>query len=405
MFNPEKIEEWIREVQERPTSAPLIIQFLADRLRDLNDWNQKLRAENLEIRSGARLEVYERQIAHLEYQLELLKRQVGGEIPLEAMVEVASPAVGALNLLVYGPQGQVLRLDLDTDHLVDDQTICHLEGLEPLEGEPPRLMITSSMEELMFIFTSGRIFTSPIHAIPLAEETGTHINWQSIGIPEEPKLGETLACVIPISKIALADFFLQVSRRGYLKKIRKALAPTIMESKYIGTGVKVPADQTLTLVMSCESESYALVSYEGYLQVIPETLLPHAIVEAMRLGKTDHLVAAFPIGISQSILVMTQIGKIIHRSGESLEAATDLQRKGSMLYTTARRDAGVRVVGAAPAEPDDWGVALHANGQLSLHAVSDLLARGAVPIETALIDFVTFTPLKKFEGPQSNFIR
>ena len=53
MFTPEKIEEWIREVQERPTSAPLIIQFLADRLRDLDDWNQKLRAENLELRSGA----------------------------------------------------------------------------------------------------------------------------------------------------------------------------------------------------------------------------------------------------------------------------------------------------------------------------------------------------------------
>lgn len=393
MFTPEKIDEWIQEVRERPDSASLIIQFLADRLRDLDDWNQKLRAENLEIRSGARLEDYERQISHLEYQLEMLKRQVSGEVDLAVLGEMApKPASESLVLVVYGPQGRMLRLELPADSWEDGQFLCCLEGLQPLDGEPPRLLVASSTEELMFIFSSGRIYTCPLHAVSSLDAAAT-IAWAQADIHQEPNLGETLACVVPISKMALADFFLQVSRRGYLKEIRKALAPTIMESKYIGTGVKLPADQTLTLAMCYEGQSFALVSYEGYLQVVPETLLPYAIVEAMRLGKTDHLVAALPLAEGQTILAMTQIGKVIHRSQEGLVPAADLRRKGTMLYTTARRNAGVRLVGAGMVAPEDWAVALHADGRLSLHAVSDLLGKGTLPVETELLDFVTFTPL------------
>ena len=83
MFTPEKIEEWIQEVKERPASAELIIQFIANRLHDLSEWNEELRTENLELRSGARVDKYERQIAYLGYQLEMIKRQIGGEINIE----------------------------------------------------------------------------------------------------------------------------------------------------------------------------------------------------------------------------------------------------------------------------------------------------------------------------------
>ena len=393
MFTPEKIEEWIQEVQERPSSASLIIQFIANRLMDLDEWNRKLRAENLEIRSGARLETYERQIAHLEYELELLKRQVEGQVDLEVLADLIPEQVTeSLNLLIYGPQGRIRRLDLDPSRLEESTVFCRIEGVHPLEGEPPRILITPASEELMFIFTSGRIVTLPVTAIPLEGELDGDIMWQDTVVPEEPNLGETLACLAPISKIALADFYLQVSRRGFMKKIRKALAPTIMESKYIGTGVKVPADQTLSLTMSHTGDRYVLVSYEGYLQVLTEGMLPYAIVESMRMGKSDHLVAAFPAEPGQSILVMTQVGKVIQRTYESLETASGLQRKGHMLYTTARREAGVRVAGAAAVRLQDWSATLHANGRIALHPVSELIGKGVLPDKVELLDFITFTP-------------
>lgn len=399
MFTPDKIEEWIQEVSERPSSAELIIQFIAKRLHELSEWNEKLRAENIELRSGARVDEYERQIAHLEYQLELLKRQVGGEIDLETLVEMAPKKIAeSLNLLVYGPLGKILRLELDSDLLEDGRSICRLNTTQSTELEPPRTLIADSTAELMLIFTSGRIVTLPVASLSPTISPGDEIDWGLASIPEEPNIGETLACVAPISKMALADFYIQVSRRGFIKKIRKALAPTIMENKYIGTGVKVPADQTLSLTMNYEGERFVMVSYEGYIQYIAEDMLPYAIVEAMRLGKSDHLVAAFSTDEGKSVIGMTQIGKVIHRTEASLEAATDLQRKGQMLFSTARRQAGVRVIGAGSVGQDDWGLALHKDGRITLHAVSELVGKGSIQMDSELIEFITFQASKKPAG-------
>ena len=80
MITPEKIEEWIKEAEQRPSSAPLIIQFIANRLRDLAGRNEELLAENIALLTGKRVEEYQQRIAHLEYQLELLKRQLKGEL-------------------------------------------------------------------------------------------------------------------------------------------------------------------------------------------------------------------------------------------------------------------------------------------------------------------------------------
>jgi DNA gyrase/topoisomerase IV subunit A len=242
----------------------------------------------------------------------------------------------------------------------------------------------------MFIFTSGRIITLPAAGIPLDEMSNASLDWENASIPEEPTVGDSLACVVPISRIALSDFYLQISRRGYTKKIRKALAASIMENKYIGTGVKVPADQTLNLSMNNAGAHYAFVSYEGYLQFISEEMLPYAIVEAMRLGKSDHLVAAFPAAKNKSIIIMTQIGKVIHRTVESLETASELQRKGRMLYSNTRRESGVRVVGAAAFSLGDWSLALHQNGNITLHDVSELIGKGSIPVDGELFDFIVF---------------
>jgi DNA gyrase/topoisomerase IV subunit A len=133
-----------------------------------------------------------------------------------------------------------------------------------------------------------------------------------------------------------------------------------------------------------------LVSYEGYLQCITEELLPHAIVEAMRLGKSDHLVSAFPANKEKAIVAMTQIGKVIQRETQSINPAKDLQRKGSMLYSTSRRQSGVRVIGAGAVDQDDWCLALHSDGSLTLHSASGLLGRGSIPADSEIIDFLTF---------------
>jgi hypothetical protein len=56
VITPKKIEEWIQEVEERPNSAPIILQYISNRLRDLSDRNEQLLAENIALLSGKRFE-------------------------------------------------------------------------------------------------------------------------------------------------------------------------------------------------------------------------------------------------------------------------------------------------------------------------------------------------------------
>ena len=128
MITPEKIEEWLREADQRPESALLIIQFIANRLRDLAAWNESLRAENIALISGNRVEEYERRIAHLEYQLDLLKRQLGGELAGEGQAAAQPTQRETTNLLVYHAQGQVMRIAIDPGAFVDGVILGQLQG-------------------------------------------------------------------------------------------------------------------------------------------------------------------------------------------------------------------------------------------------------------------------------------
>ena len=390
MFPSEKIEEWLQEVSERPASAPLIIQFIANRLSELSKWNEQLRQENIALRSDKRVQEYEQQISYLTYQLELLKRQFDGELPDERALAATSKPLDVLSALVYDAQGRIFRIELEAAVLIDASAIAKFQGL-PIDEEPPRLLVVPSSEELLCVFTSGRIALLPVNSISLVQAGTESLDWSQVQIPHEPALGDALACLMPISKMALADFLVQISRRAFMKKIRMALAPSIMENLYIGRGAKLPGDQTMDIFLGHDADRYILLSQEGYLGCITAQMLSFAIEEAVRLNSSDHLVAALPLQPEQSLLVMTQIGKAIHRTSESIELSDALKRVGKSLYSKARREKGVRVVGAGAVNECDWGLALHQDGTISLHAVSALIESGTITIKGEILSFIVFS--------------
>jgi DNA gyrase/topoisomerase IV subunit A len=399
MFPSEKIEEWIQEINERPSSAPLVIQFIANRLNDLSQWNEKLREENIALRTEKRVQEYEQQIKHLTYQLELLKRQFDGDLPDAEVLTTINKSVERLNLLIYDDQGRIGRWELEPANFEEGNTIGNLKGL-PTRGEPPRLLIASASEELLCVFTSGRIAPIPVASVPILQKVTDPQDWEQVHIPREPSLGEALASLMTVSKLALADFIVQISRRGFMKKIRMALVASIMENLYIGTGAKLPGDQTMNVLLARDTDRYVLISEEGYLQSVTAEMLSYAVEEAVHLNNTDHLVAAAVIKPDQSVVVMTQIGKAIHRNVESIEVAEALQRKGKALYSRSRREKGVRVVGGGAIDAEDWGLALHQDGAITLHAMQSLLQSGTIPVEGEILAFATF-PNPEITGAQA----
>jgi len=130
-----------------------------------------------------------------------------------------------------------------------------------------------------------------------------------------------------------------------------------------------------------------LVSQEGYLLCVAISGLPSSIEEAMRLSPRDHLVSAFLSPKNSATLVMTNIGKAIHRTDEYLESIMGYRQRGKAIYSQKRREEGILVVGGNALSEEDWGFSLHKDGSITLINMNDLLDSGSIHTKEELLAF------------------
>ncbi len=388
MITQDKIDEWLREVEERPSSAPIILQYITKRLRQLSEWNEELRAENLELRSSRKVEEYEKQIAKLMYQVELLKRQVGaGAIAVQPET---------LSVLAYNWKGEVLRFELDASQLSSNSLVARLAGETSLDSRI-KLLVTGSHEELLFVFTSGRTTAMAAAEIPAVD--GGAGDWSGAFL-QEPRGAEDLAVIAPIGRMPLIESCVQTSLRGCVKRIPKQYFEAHIANNFIGSGVKQTPDKTCDLVLCAKEDQFFLATREGFLLTLAPDRLPYSIEEALHLAATDYVVNTFVTAGKPALVVMTQSGKIIHREIGWVEPASTFKTHGQPVFSPSRRKAGVRVAGAAAVDEQDWAVTLDNQGQMTLYRMGDILAAGAVTtgeLETEILWFSTFTMLAREE--------
>jgi DNA gyrase/topoisomerase IV subunit A len=385
MVTPEKIEAWLKEAEERPESAVLLLRYIANQLRDLSARNEELLAENITLQNGERVEEYKQRIAHLEYQLALLKRRFGeGQL---VPAEEAQPE--QISLLAYDLKGRVLRLEANQDGLTTETLTGRFSGELLTASEPPRLLAIPSQEELLFLFTSGRVSTHPAGEILPSALDGEWVLGEA-ALPDESHSGERLVSLLPFTQLPLAEYFLQASRRGCVKKTMTTIADTILTNHFIGRGIIQKADQPFEIILCRKQERLVLVTWEGCSLCLDVDDLTYAVEERMHLAATDHVVAAFIIQPEESLLVLTQTGKVILRAADILEPAHSPTAKGQPLIPPARRDQGVRAIGATHVHDTDRVMVLHGDGKLTIHTVRDLSEAGAIRSEAGLLAFTTF---------------
>ncbi len=389
MINSDKIEEWIHEVEERPGSAANIIRYISNRLRELAQRNEDLQAENIELRSGRKVEEYENRITNLEYELDLLKRQLGGENIGITGAQIAAPRIETASLLVYNRLGQALRLELPIAELVSGNVAGSFRDGVSLGDDLARLLLTYSTDELLFVFDSGRSAAIPAANLPAC---GAELDWDQAYL-EEPRGVEELAVVAPIGKMSLYDFTLQASRRGCVKKVPQDFFKQHVSSGYVGTGARLPSDKTCDLVFVSKDERLVLASWEGFLLTLETGKLPFAAEEVLRLDSSDHIVSASAPRQKASILMLTQSGKALNREMSWLEPAVSFKSHGQPAYSKDRREAGVRLAGAAAVDPGDWIAVLLSDGKVILYTAADLLGAGSILEAGSSVSVVSMTLL------------
>ena len=366
----DKIDEWIQEAETRPGSALMILKLVANRLRDLSTRNEELLAENIALQDGTRVQEYQKRIAHLDYQLDLLRRRLGGDehALLEPPDETATPV-----LLVYNARGRILRLDV----AAGTESLGRIDGELHVDGELPRLLCVAPHAELLLLFTSGRIATLAVDTLP-ASLPGGEWSWEQAALPDEPHAGERLACLMPLSRLALSDFFLQASRRGCVKKTLVSMAQSVLDNHYLGRGTSQKTDQAFDAAMCNKQDHFALVTYEGRLLGLDVEALSYAAEQRLRLETTDYVIASFILGPGQWLFCLTQNAKVIQREASFLELARTSATHGQALIPPSRLDQGTRFIGAAPVRDADRIVVLDAGGQLILHPAGAAAGAGSL---------------------------
>jgi DNA gyrase/topoisomerase IV subunit A len=386
MIKPEKIDEWIKEVEERPASAPNIIRYIAQRLSDLTERNEVLLNENIALRLEKKVEEYESRITNLEYQLEILKRQVGsGTIP----ENVQAPTVvvpRTASLILYNGLGQVLRVEIDPLELASASLVGRFSGVVSAEGLLPRLLAVSTQEELLFIFDSGRAVTAPVSAIPSSDQG--RLDWEKSFL-QEPRGSEELATILPIAKMTLAELCIQTSRRGFVKKLGGSFFESCVSNSYVGTGTKQKQDKTCSLVLCGKSDLFVMISKEGRAFTMEANKLPITIEPVFQIGATDHIVTTFTVANKPNLMLITNSGKAVFRETQWLEQVNTFRTQGQPVFSKARRDLGTWIVGAGIVEEDEWGAALTSEGNLTFHKVRDLYENGSLG-ESNILDFAIY---------------
>lgn len=386
MIKADQIDEWLKEVEERPSSAPLIIRYISNRLRDLTSRNEELLKENIALRSEKRVEEYEARIAQLEYQLEMLKRQVGSLGEITMPIEAAS----TLSLILYKRQGQVLRIEVERESVKHGEQMAQAELDDNQPGLAPRLLVTSPLEELLFVFDSGRTVSMPAGELPTCAPN--EVDWKTSRLIE-PRGGEELVVVLPIGKMALYDYCVQSSRRGCARKLMRSSFESHVAKGFIGAGVKQKPDRTGGLVLCGKDDVFVMASREGYLVRQEVNGLPFTAEVMLRLSPTDHITSSFVFGGKPSLVAVTQNGKVLVREVSWLEQPVSAKTRGQPIFSQSRRDAGVRLAGAAAVDQGDWGAALLIDGQMIAYDVTEAMAAGALVgdyQDNSILEFVPF---------------
>jgi hypothetical protein len=376
----QKIDEWMKEAEARPESAVTIVKLVARRLRELTERNEELLTENIALQNGTRVEEYQKRIAHLEYQLDLLKRRFGADESLLVELPGTTAETSTLSLLAYNTYGRVLRLEINASA----QAVGRIADETLSTSEQPRLLAVLSNEEVLLLFTSGRVSTCTVSNIPAVECGGTWM-WNQAALPDEPRAGEFLACIMPISRLPLSEFFLQVSRRGCVKKTMTSMAQSILGNHYLGKGTLQKSDQSFDATLCLKKDFFAFVTIEGKLLGLDVNELSYSAEDRIKLTASDYVIGSFVPQADESMLFLTPTGKVLQREYDSLELSKSPLAKGQSLISPTRLEQGVRFIGAASVRDADRIAVLDSKGNLNIHVADSILGAGSIEADGVVL--------------------
>jgi hypothetical protein len=178
------------------------------------------------------------------------------------------------------------------------------------------------------------------------------------------------------------------------------MAQSILGNHYLGKGTLQKSDQPFDVTLCGKKDVFAFVTIEGKLLGLDVDDLSYSSEDRIKLTASDYVIASFVLHPEESMLFVTQTGKVIHREHEGLERSKSPLAKGQALISTARLEQGIRFIGAASVRDADRIVALDSKGNLNVHTVESITGVGSIEAE-ALILSIGVIPAEEWKESHS----
>jgi DNA gyrase/topoisomerase IV subunit A len=144
-----------------------------------------------------------------------------------------------------------------------------------------------------------------------------------------------------------------------------------------------------------KKDLYAFVTFEGKLIGLNVDELPYSTEERMKMTASDYVIGSFVPHQEESMLFVTQTGKVIHREYDNLDLSKSSLAKGQALISPSRLEQGVRFIGAASVRDKDRIAVLDSKGNLRVHNADSITGSGSIEAE-GLIMSIGVIPAEGF---------
>ena len=163
------------------------------------------------------------------------------------------------------------------------------------------------------------------------------------------------------------------------------MAQSILSNHYLGKGALQKSDQPFDLTLCSKQDRFAFVTLEGKLIGVDVNELPYSAEERIKLTASDYVIASFTPHTEETMLFITQTGKVLQRESSSLELSKSPLAKGQALISPTRLAQGVRFIGAASVRPEDRIAVLDAKGGISVHTTETMIGAGSIAAEGLIL--------------------
>lgn len=347
MIRKSDVQWWILEARKYPESASIAIEFLAERLAQLDAENEQLRNELLRLRQGVTADTGSGQVQALRHKVERLEYLLKSQSATEPVAVLLSEELQSARVLL----SEVQRICRTGGRSLDSRAmlaLCCLLAVRP-------------HEELLLITSHGR---GTKQLVPDLAPLGDDGRWP---VAPSPWLrgGERLCVAAPTSEPP--RFWTIATRRGYVQRFVRAAFEREMEQ----------GDPLLQGLLQHDEPSAIVDGDRGDLVVLTRwgyaTRFAHRAIDvqgslALQLDTGDELVATLSLSEDRDMLIVTAAGYGVRRPSAQLPARAKPGGSGKRMIRAHD------VLGAFPYTGEDSLLFLTSTGKLVLVDTGDIPA-------------------------------